>query len=234
MKSHANMPEESRQLLRRIVETVAWRQISMLNLVGHCMKFLSDLDAKARAVDELELNLRLLNQVRELYRELGWEDLETAVRERVEGMPIPQSRGEFGIAYHLTSVAERVAMESYLDSSCKEFAAIARSYVEVADLRPGPSRFLAFAKEPTNRPRAQEYLERWLGASLRSFGRPDTAAEQRVIELGLRDARVASLVAALIERIRPTVHSVGLRIPPLESLGLVLPAGIDVAGDPRA
>lgn len=232
MKSQETLPEESRQLLRRIVENVAGRQISVLNLVGHCMKFLTDLDAKDRAVDEMGLNLRLLNQARELYAELGWEDLETAVRERVENTPIPQSRVEFGIGYHLTSIAEHVAMQSYVDSSCKEFAAIARSYVAVANLRPEPARFLEFAKDPVNRPLAQEYLERWLATAIRSFGRPDTTVERRILELGIRSKRVAELVEEMLERVRPVIHPVGLRIPPLESLGLDVPQGISVAGDP--
>ena len=71
----SSLDEESKQLLRRIVESLAWRQLASMNILGHCLKFIDELDVKNAVADELELALRLFRQVRALYSELGWRDL---------------------------------------------------------------------------------------------------------------------------------------------------------------
>ena len=204
------MDEESKQLLRRIIESMARRQLASINILGHCLKFVGELEVKDAVASELDLSLRLFRQVRSLYQDLGWTDLESAVRERVEDVPYPESRLEFGVAYYVTGLAEEVAMRSYADSSCKEFAAIAMSHVDAASRRPEPKRFIAYCEDVTNRPQAQQFLDRWMGIALRSLGRAGSASDVRAVELGLRARTATQMARELNARAAPFVGRCGL------------------------
>ena len=49
------LDEEGRILLRRIVESLAWRQIAAINILGHGLKFVLDLDSKLRVATRVRL-----------------------------------------------------------------------------------------------------------------------------------------------------------------------------------
>jgi hypothetical protein len=222
----ANLDEEARTLLRRIVESQAHREIMAINMLGHCLKFVTELDVKLRVAEDLDLSLRLFRDVQALYKDLGWKDLESAVRDRTSELPFPESRLEFGIAYYLTHLAQVVAMESYLGCVVPEFAAIARSYVEASPQRAHPTRFEEFCADPANRPRAQELLQKWIAIALPAFGRPDTRGDERAVELGLRSRSSAAAARDYVERLKPFVARCGLRLPSAEALGLDVAVGI--------
>jgi len=202
--------EESRPLLRKIMERLASRQLASINILGHCLKYIGDLEVKITVASELNLWLRLFREAHALYREFGWQDLDTAVRDRIEAIPYPASRLEFGVQYYVTGVAERVAMQSYTESSCREFAAIARTYVEAAERRQEPTRFLEYCQDPANRPQAQQFFDRWVRIGLESLGKPGSRGDQRAVALGLRSKTSAELVAEYRERLEPFVERCGL------------------------
>lgn len=204
--------EESRVLLRRMVESLAWRQLASIDILGHCLKYVGELDVKLRVVAELDRALSLFKSVRELYGELGWTDLEAAVRERARSLPYPASRLEFGVAYYVCGVAEEVAMRAFVASSCAPFAAIARSHVEAAAQRPEPTRFIEFCSEPSNRPQAQHHLDTWTTIARRSFGRARTPSDARALALGLKSLRAADMDALFCERLQPLLSRCGLTL----------------------
>lgn len=204
------LDEESRQILRRIVESLAWRQLASMNTLGHCLKFVGELEVKVAVAQELELALRLFRRVHALYGDLGWRDLESAVRERVEAMEYPASRLEFGVAYYLFGVAENVAMSSYMECACEEFASIAREHVAASQRRPEPRYFLEYCTEPTHRPQAQQFLDRWATLARMAFGRPGAPAGRRAMELGLRKATSAELDAEFRRVLAPFLVRCGL------------------------
>jgi hypothetical protein len=217
MKSKWNAPaapldEEARAILRRIVESLAWRQLAVINILGHGLKFVTELDVKLRVVGELDRALELFQSVRALYADLGWTDIEAAVRERAQDVPYPESRLEFGVAYYISGLTEEVAMQGFVECAHAPFAAIARKHVEAARQRPEPTRFLEYCSEVANRPHAQELLDRWVVAARRSFGRVDSPHDARALKLGLKGKRAAELDRVFCERLRPFLGRCGLAL----------------------
>ena len=210
------LDEESRPILRRIVESLAWRQLAVINILGHGLKFVTELDVKQRVVWELDRGLELFQSVRALYGELGWTDIEAAVRERAENVPYPESRLEFGVAYYISGLTEEVAMQGFVECGYAPFAAIARKHVEAARHRPEPTRFLEYCSEAANRPHGQELLDRWVVAARRSFGRSDSPNDARALRLGLKTKRSAELDGHFCEQLQPFLERCGLRLPTLE------------------
>jgi 1,2-phenylacetyl-CoA epoxidase catalytic subunit len=209
----AQIDEESRAILRRIVESLAWRQLAVIHILGHGLKFVTELDVKLRVVGELDRALALFQSVRTLYGELGWTDLESAVRERLENLPYPESRLEFGLAYYVSGLAEDVGMRAYVESSWAPFAAIARRRVEAWMQRPEPTRFQEYASDPAHRPHAQELVDRWVPLARRAFGRSDSPWDEKAVKLGLKNRRAAELDASFCERLQPLLSAGELRLP---------------------
>ena len=206
------LDEEAKLLLRRIMESMARHQLSSINTLGHCLKFIEEVDVKLLVASELDLSLRLFRDVRALYGELGWSDLESVVRDRLNELPVPASRLEFGVAYYITGLAERVAMASYENSSCSEFAAIARSHFDIAVRRPEPKRFIAYCEDESHHPQAQQFLDRWVQVARASLGRADSKMAGRAVELGIRDISSKEMNARLTELLQPLADRCGLKL----------------------
>ena len=206
------LDEEAKLLLRRIMESMARHQLSSINTLGHCLKFIDEVDVKLVVAGELDLSLRLFRDVRALYSDLGWTDLECSVRDRLNELPVPASRLEFGVAYFITGLAERVAMGSYESSSCPEFAALARSHFDVAVRRPEPKRFIAYCEDESHRPQAQQFFDRWIQVARGSLGRPDSKGASRAVELGIRSLNAAQMNQKLTELLQPLAKRCGLEL----------------------
>jgi len=206
----AQFDEESRPILRRIVESLAWRQLAVINILGHGLKFVTELDVKLRVVGELDRALELFQSVRAIYGELGWTDLESAVRDRAQDVPYPESRLEFGVAYYVSGLAEEVAMQNFLECSYQPFALIAKKHVEAAAQRPEPTRFVEYCSDVANRPHGQELLDRWVFAARRSFGRADSPHDAQALKLRLKTKRAAELDRIFCERLQPFLKECGL------------------------
>ena len=204
--------EEARTHLREIVEKLAWRQTASINALGHSLKFVTELDVKQRIAGELDMHMKLFGRVRELYSDLGWSDLQSVVREDIDRVRYPETRIEFGAAYFLTGLAAAKAMHSYVECIHEPFAEIARTYVEAAPDRPSPTRFLAFAAETGNKPRAQEIVNNWYAVALETFELRE-GTDERVRELGLRSQTTADLIESFREHLQPFVAESGLTLP---------------------
>lgn len=226
-RRHEGLGEEARALLRQILERQAYRQLMAVNIRGHGLKFLPDPQDKLSIVRDLEQGLSALERVESLYEDLGGGDLVRAVRGRMERIPYPVSRMELAACLAVCDLAERVAMESYVDSSCEELASIARSVLEHdrRGTRQGEELFVSFCEEETQRPHAQQVMSRWATIALRSLGRPSTPRDQRAVALGLRSRSCAQASLAFLDRLRPLVSACGLGMPDFAEAGLELPAG---------
>ncbi|MBM3978474.1 MAG: hypothetical protein FJ299_15990 [Planctomycetes bacterium] len=220
------LDEEGRTILRSIIEKQAWRQLVAINILGHSLQYIPEIDTKLMLAAELDTNLRLFRELQALYRELGWTDLENAVRARMDAVPYPATRLEYAIGRHLCELAERTAMRAYVDCASRAFAAIARSYLEQSWPREQVelAGFAEYCSDPANRPHAQQLFSRWLAIALRSFGRPASRGDARAVALRLRDRSNEQLVREYLNELEPLVRRCGLYIPPADALGLVLPA----------
>lgn len=218
----AQLDEESKALLRRIVERTAYRQLMAVNIRGHGLKYLTEIEEKRAIEKELDAALAALSVIEALYVKIGGAGLTFAVRELMERVPYPYSMLELGTCLALVDRTERLVLESYLESRSADMASIARSLLE-AD-RPGTrlleAHLARFCAEPGNRPTAQQFLNRWLTIAILAFGRPGSPGDQRAVTLGLRSRRVEDMVRRFQEELKPFVTGIGLAMPTPSSLGV--------------
>lgn len=218
----AHLDEESKGLLRRIVERTAYRQLMAVNIRGHGMKYVSDIAEKRALAIEMDSALQALRAIETLYASIGGTELTIAVRELMERVPYPYSMLELATCLLVVERTERLVLESYRSSRSREMADIARD-VLAAD-RPGTraleSHLAQFCTEAGNRPAAQQFLNRWMAIAIVAFGRPGSPGDQRAVVLGLRSQRVEDMVRRFQGELKPFVANIGLAMPSPSSLGV--------------
>lgn len=217
--------EETRGLLRKIVEGQAYRQLTLIDIRGAGIKLLPEIGQKLALATTLSTSLRQLEDVEALYAALGFGDVLSAVRHKTDRIPFPATRMELAICLLLCERVSWHALSAYVDSRCVEFARIART--RLAELRPlaepDDPAFAQFCADESHRPLAQQLLQRWLAIALRSLGRPNSPGDARAIELGLRSKPVARIATEYLEGLAPFLRSCGLSMPDAATLGLELP-----------
>ncbi|MEM7517886.1 MAG: hypothetical protein AAF368_13305 [Planctomycetota bacterium] len=224
----AELSEEAAGILRVVVERQAYRQLMSANIRGHGLKFVPSIEQKAVLSEDLVHSLKIYSQVEQLYHSLGGSDLHDEVRSRMESIPYPSSRLEFSVCLVLCDLAERVASRSYVDSVSKEFAAIARSLLEMNHVSTpvGADLFVEYACDSANLPHARQMFDRWFEITLRSLGRPGTKRDDRAVELGLRSTHCGDKITEFVEEVRKFLAPTQLTLPNPEALGLDLPAAL--------
>ena len=220
------LDEEALGLMRRIIEANAWRQTLGVNLLGHCIKRVTDREGKASVISEMTACLEFYRELDDAYQQMGGSDLDVAVRDRLLRVPMPESRFELGVCRLLTDRAQRIALAAYEGSRCAVFASVAARHLERPRFVQGLERDLLaeFCAEYDNRPRAQQAFDTWLGISLLALGRPDSPGDERARELGLRSTSTAHLIEAFLIEMAALAESWGLAMPDIERLPLDLPA----------
>lgn len=224
------LDEESRNLLRKIVERQAYRQLMAANIRGHGLKLVPEVEEKLLLAQDLEHSLRILQSVEQLHTRLGGTQLSLVVRPNMERIPYPTTRLELAVCLALCDRAERIATAGYIDSRCREFAAIASSISEAdRTFTERAEELLAeFCSEATNRPAAQQMFNRWLSITLLSLGRPSTAGDTRAVQLGLRTKRCADSVREYLAELKPLMDRCRLHLPSGATLGVELPSEVAV------
>jgi 1,2-phenylacetyl-CoA epoxidase catalytic subunit len=183
------------------------------------------LEEKLQLSEDLNCMLRIYREIERLYQELGGTDLPTAVRAKMERIPYPASRFELAACLVMCDMAEHVVAESYLDCCVPEYAAIARSLLDMvrANTSHGEELFMKFCEEPDNLPRVREITNRWLSITIRALGRPGTGGDTRAIELGLRTRTCADSATEFVKRVTVFLTRCGLPFPSVDALGVELP-----------
>ncbi|MBK7644663.1 MAG: hypothetical protein IPJ19_16745 [Planctomycetes bacterium] len=219
------LDEETKSLLRKIVERQAYRQMMLEKIRGHGLKFVPDIDAQILLAQDIVHSLKLMQQIELLYTQIGGADLVMATRDMMERIPYPASRLELAICLALCDRAERVAAESYVDSSSHEFAAIALSILAMdrTSTRQGEELFKGFCSEAGNRHAAQQMFQRWLGITITAMGRPGTPGDERAFALKIRKQKCADSVRQYVEELKPLMKSCHLVLPSAAAMGVELP-----------
>lgn len=220
------MEEETKGLLRKILRAQAYRQIMGANIRGHGLKFLLDPEGRIGMVDDIQHTLGQVRRTQELYTQIDGGDIRREAGIKMERIPYPETRFELAAFLATSDLAERIAMESYVDSSCADLAAIARddlAFERIATAR-SQTLFQEFAADPSQQPLVRQVLHRWMVICLLSLGRPGSAGDRRALELGLRNRSCADSVKLYLERLAPLIEVSGLEMSELEDGGVVLPA----------
>lgn len=214
--------EEQQGLLKLIIEGQAYRQTMLCNIRGHGLKFLPGIEEKIAMTEVLDTSLRQFREVARMYEANGFGDVVSAVRGKLERIPYPGSRVELAMCLFLCERVQHLALAAYVDCADRDFAAIARTRLEAYQLLELPKDpiLLEYCADETNRPQAQQFLNRWMSLAMLAMGRAGNARDLRAVELGLRARSMAEVAEDFVAGLAPFLEASGLTLPDAETLGI--------------
>ncbi len=219
----ARLDGESKALLLKILERYAYRQRMVVNVMGHGLKYLPQLEDKRGFLEELDHAFRVLAEIERLYGVFGGAELMMAIRPRMERIPYPDSRQELAIGLALVRRAARISARSFEGCVSKEFEALAKTVLLGPDNSEEEQRFVEFAQDESNRPQAQKYWDRWLVLGLLSLGRPGAAGDAKALSSGVRTISTDEVVRQFLEECDRLRETCGLQRTDLTGSAVQLP-----------
>ncbi|MEZ5974970.1 MAG: hypothetical protein R3E96_09065 [Planctomycetota bacterium] len=169
----------------------------------------------------------MLAEIERLYGALGGVELMGAIRPRMERIPYPDSRQELAIGLALVRRAARVSAISFSNCVSRDFAALAKTVLAAPDnSAEEEERFQEFSSDPSNRPQAQKYWDRWLTLGLLSLGRPGAKGDALAQKTGVRAQSTTEVVREFLEDTDSLRESCGLERTDLTGFGIELPESL--------
>jgi 1,2-phenylacetyl-CoA epoxidase catalytic subunit len=231
--SEAQPVDERSEILASQVESIGFRALATAHTFASAMPLAPALAVKKALVEYVWEELQRFETASDLYVEIKpGEDLHAAVRPRLAEIRAPGSWLEMAIIQFLYDRAGMVQLRELAASGDDRVAKLASRIIEGERMHKilggegGNALRNMLVSDPDSRPRAQDYFDRWLAESLRSFGRPGSPRSKRAIELGLRQRDSAEVIRDYMAALEPSVTACGLRLPTRAQLGLDLPADV--------
>lgn len=228
--------DERTEILASQVESLGFRALATAHAFASAMPLAPALAVKKALVEYVWEELQRFETASDLYVEIKpGEDLHAAVRPRLAEIRPPGSWLEMAVIQFLYDRAGVVQMGELAGSSDPRVAKLAARILEGERMHKimggegGNALRNMIRSDPDTRPRAQDYFDRWLAESLRSFGRPGSPRSKRAMELGLRQRDSAEVMRDYLAALEPIVSACGLRLPSRAQLGLDLPADIGLS-----
>ena len=228
--------DERVEILASQVESLGYRALATAHSFASAMPLAPALAVKKALVEYVWEELQRFETASDLYMEIKpGEDLHAVVQPRLADVRPPSTWLEVAIIQFLYDRAGVVQMREMAASGDERVAKLAARILEGERMHKimggegGNALRNMLLSDPDHRPRAQDYFDRWLAESLRSFGRPGSPRSRRAIELGLRQRDSAEVIRDYLSALEPIVTACGLRLPSRAQLGLELPADVGLA-----
>jgi 1,2-phenylacetyl-CoA epoxidase catalytic subunit len=228
--------DERTEILASQVESLGFRALATAHAFASAMPLAPALAVKKALVEYVWEELQRFETASDLYVEIKpGEDLHAVVRPRLAEIRPPGSWLEMAVIQFLYDRAGVVQMGELAGSSDPRVAKLAARILEGERMHKimggegGNALRNMLRSDPDTRPSAQDYFDRWLAESLRSFGRPGSPRSKRAVELGLRQRDSAEVMRDYLAALEPIVSACGLRLPSRAQLGLDLPADVGLS-----
>ena len=228
--------DERTEIAMSQVESLALRALGTAHSFAAAIRLAPNLAIKKALVEYVWEELRRFESASDLYVELSpGADLHAAVRDRLAEVTAPESWLEVTVVQFLYDRAGVLQLRELAESSDPRVARLASRILEGERMHAfmGGEGGVALRNllhgDPDRAQAAQKYFERWLGHSLRSFGRPGTPRSRRAVELGLRRRDSSEVIREYLTDLETIVHACGLHLPDRTELGIDLSPGLGLA-----
>jgi 1,2-phenylacetyl-CoA epoxidase catalytic subunit len=162
--------------------------------------------------------------VAKMYKQFTGESVEAWVNERLANKPVPfaQSWFELAMAQFLYDRGGFWQLQEYENCSYPPYREVIGKIIEEERGHQGLGEKIVVELCQSGRYEdvKQPIFERWLKMGLLSFGRPGTEGNQYAISVGLKKRDSKGCMDDFLRDIAPAVEACGVKVPPLEKLGV--------------
>lgn len=232
--SGTSLDGEWKMIMAQLLETQGFGELATAQVFGASLRFAPSLDDKVLLADQVREKLEHFEALAALYEDMRAGDLLSAVEQRAADVPVPASWLEVVVCQFLLDRAGKFQIQECRSSSCAPYAEVVRRILADEEFHGAAGEAIlrdlcqADHPDPALRPLAQTHFERWLRASLLSFGGPDSPNDRRAVELGLKARPAADVIREYLRDLQPAMEACALRFPSRERLGLDLPDDVPI------
>jgi 1,2-phenylacetyl-CoA epoxidase catalytic subunit len=234
-QSRAEMDERYYTTLVQMMQSQAYRELAAAQMFGYGLQFVPSLKWLKFMTWHIREEMEHYEVVVKMYKEFTGDSVEPIVNERLARRPIEfaESWMELAMAQFLYDRGGFWQLREYETCSFLPYRTIIDKIIkeEAGHQGLGERIVVELCRSGAHQQRKQAYFEKWLRQGLLSFGRPGTDGASYAIEVGLKKRDAGAVMIDFIEDIKPATKACGLVFPPLASIGIEAPAGLDLGVD---
>lgn len=215
----------------QMMRSQAYRELAAAQLFGHGLRFCPDLPSLRFISGHIQEETEHYGAVAKIYREHLGESIEPWVHARLAEKPIPMAESylELAVAQWLYDRGGFWQLREYRESSWAPYREIITRIVnqEEGHQDYGQAIAVPLLRVEKDRARAQALFNKWFRLGLVCLGRPYSEGNRYAISVGLKKRDSADCLKDYVADVAPAAREAGLRLPPRESLDVVLPPDLN-------
>ena len=228
------MDARYRQTLLQMMQSQAYRELAAAQMFGFGLQYVPELRWLKFMTWHIREEMEHYEDVVKMYHEFTGESVEPVVHARLRDKPIEfaQSWYELAMAQFLYDRGGFWQLQEYEACSFEPYRKTILKIIkeEKGHQALGERIVVELTRTGAFEGEKQAVFEKWLRQGLLSFGRPDTDGARYAISVGLRRRDPGPVMQDFIDDIKPAVKACGLKMPSMESIGIVPPAsGLDLS-----
>ena len=233
IRNRDEMSQRYYDTVTQMIRSQAYRELAAAAVFAEALLLGPSLAFKKKVVQHVAEETEHYEVCCELYSELGCGDLDEICTRRLrEEQPIPRigSFLELGVAQLLYDRASAFQLQEYENSTFDPYCRIVGKILEEEEGHEsfGAEILIQHCRSAEVRTEAQEFFDRWLAVSLRSFGRPGSEGNRYAISVGLKTRDSAAVMQDYLDSLKSTMRLCGLHFPTRETLSGL---GVETAPD---
>jgi 1,2-phenylacetyl-CoA epoxidase catalytic subunit len=206
-----------------MIRSQGYRELAAATVFAEALHLVPSVKFKRQVAQHVHEEIEHFEVCCQLYGEIGAGDLDavcTAILREKAPVPPIGSFLELGVAQFLYDRASAFQLREYENSSFDPYCRVVGKILEEEEGHEsfGAEIMIEHGRDPEQRARLQEYLDKWLAVSLKSFGRPGTEGNQYAISVGLKTRDSAAIAQEYLDSLKPVMRMAGLGFPSREDL----------------
>jgi 1,2-phenylacetyl-CoA epoxidase catalytic subunit len=230
-QSREEMPERFRETLEQMMKSQAYRELAAARMFGHGLQYVEEARWLKFMVWHIGEETEHFLAVARMYEKFTGESVEAWVNQRLADKPVPfaQSWFELAMAQFLYDRGGFWQLQEYERCAYPPYREVIGKIIEEERGHQGLGERIVVELCQTGRHEVvkQPLFDRWLKLGMLSFGRPATEGNRYAIGVGLKKRDSGAVMQDFLNDIKPAVRASGLHFPPVEALGMELPASLD-------
>jgi ring-1,2-phenylacetyl-CoA epoxidase subunit PaaA len=223
------LDERYYQTLVQMMESQAYRELAAAQMFGYGLQFVPELRWLKFMTWHIREEMEHYEDVVKMYQEFTGQSVEPVVRARLSKKPIDfaESWYELSMAQFLYDRGGFWQLKEYEDCSFLPYRKVIQKIVkeEKGHQLLGERIVVELTQTGQFEADKQRVFDKWLRQGLLSFGRPATDGARYAIDVGIKRRDPGPVMQDFIDDIKPAVKACGVTFPPMESIGIVPPAG---------
>ena len=231
--SQSEMTPEYRQTLVQMMESQAYRELAAAVMFGDGLKHVPSLKWLKFMTWHINEEMEHYEAVCRMYQEFTGASVEPIVNDRLGKKPIPFATSwfELAMAQFLYDRGGFWQLQEYGGCSYVPYRNVVEKIIEEerGHQSLGERIVVDLVKTGDYEAVKQPMFDRWFRMGMLSFGRPNTPGNRYAMEVGLKKRDSGDVMQDFITDIKPCMRACGLKFQPVETWGLDVPAGLDLA-----